>query len=34
MGSNEDYEECVVSMEREKERWINTPAPFRGEIVR
>ena len=34
MGSPQDYEDCVAAMESEKERWMNTPAPLRGEIVR
>ena len=34
MGSVEDYESCIKAMESEKERWMMTPAPLRGEIVR
>jgi aldehyde dehydrogenase family 7 protein A1 len=34
MGSLEDYEDCIAAMLSEKERWMNTPAPLRGEIVR
>lgn len=34
MGSVEDYEECIKAMEIEKEEWMNTPMPRRGEIVR
>jgi aldehyde dehydrogenase family 7 protein A1 len=34
MASSQDYEECIQAMESEKERWINTPMPVRGEIVR
>jgi acyl-CoA reductase-like NAD-dependent aldehyde dehydrogenase len=34
MASETDYEECVQAMEAEKEKWMNTPIPFRGEIVR
>lgn len=28
------YNECVVAMEEERARWVMTPAPIRGEIVR
>jgi len=34
MGSNQDYEDCIAAMESEREKWMNTPAPARGEIVR
>lgn len=34
MGSPADYEACVKSMEQEKIRWMKTPAPIRGEVVR
>ncbi len=34
MGSNQDYEDCIKAMESEKVRWMQTPAPIRGEIVR
>lgn len=33
-GSFDDYEACVTAMESEKVRWMKTPAPLRGEIVR
>lgn len=33
-GSPQDYEECVKAMESEKVRWMKTPAPIRGEIIR
>jgi aldehyde dehydrogenase family 7 protein A1 len=28
------YEECIKSMQEEKDRWMTTPAPARGEIIR
>ena len=34
MGSIDDYEDCIKAMEEEKQKWMNTPAPARGEIVR
>lgn len=34
MGSVEDYEACIEAMEQEKEKWMLTPMPIRGEIVR
>lgn len=34
MGSLADYEACVKAMEAEKIRWMKTPGPVRGEIVR
>lgn len=34
MGSKSDYEACVKAMESEKVKWMKTPAPIRGEIVR
>jgi aldehyde dehydrogenase family 7 protein A1 len=34
LGSQQDYEDCVKGMLAEKERWMKTPAPVRGEIVR
>jgi aldehyde dehydrogenase family 7 protein A1 len=34
MGSVDDYEDCIKAMEEEKDRWMNFPAPKRGEIVR
>lgn len=34
MGSVEDYESCIAAMEAEKEKWMTTPMPLRGEIVR
>jgi len=34
MGSVNDYEDCLKAMETEKEAWMNTPMPKRGEIVR
>ncbi len=34
MGSAADYEACVKGMEAEKIRWMKTPAPIRGEVVR
>lgn len=33
-GTKEDYQECVKAMEKEKMRWMKTPAPIRGEIIR
>lgn len=34
MGSAEDYEGCIHAMETEKDRWMQTPMPARGEIMR
>lgn len=34
LATTEQYEECIVSMEAEKDRWMLLPAPARGEIVR
>jgi aldehyde dehydrogenase family 7 protein A1 len=34
LASLQDYQDCMASMEAEKERWVKTPAPVRGEIVR
>ena len=34
MGSKADYEACVKAMELEKLRWMKTPGPIRGEVVR
>lgn len=34
LGSLQDYQDCMASMQTEKERWAKTPAPVRGEIVR
>ncbi len=34
MGNKADYEQCVKAMEAEKIKWMKTPAPVRGEIVR
>ena len=28
------YNECIVAMEEERAKWVQTPAPLRGEIVR
>ena len=34
MGSEEDYESCITSMEAERDRWMMLPMPKRGEIIR
>ena len=34
MGNSEDYESCIAAMEAEKEKWMLTPMPMRGEIIR
>jgi len=34
MGSLDDYENCIKAMEAAKDKWIHTPMPARGEIVR
>jgi acyl-CoA reductase-like NAD-dependent aldehyde dehydrogenase len=34
LASPQDYEDTILAMESEKERWMKTPAPLRGEIVR
>jgi len=28
------YNECIVAMEEERQKWVSTPMPIRGEIVR
>lgn len=34
MGSSSDFDACVDSMQAEKKKWMDMPAPVRGEIVR
>jgi len=34
MGNASDYDNCVSSMESEREKWMTLPMPARGEIVR
>lgn len=34
LASAQDYEDTIKAMEAEKDRWMLTPAPKRGEIVR
>jgi acyl-CoA reductase-like NAD-dependent aldehyde dehydrogenase len=34
LATKEDYEDCIKAMESEKVKWMKTPAPLRGEIVR
>lgn len=34
MGTAHDYEQAVRAMDAAKEKWMNTPAPVRGEVVR
>lgn len=34
LASIEDYEACIQAMKSEQARWMTTPAPTRGEIVR
>jgi aldehyde dehydrogenase (NAD+) len=34
MGSSADYESCIEAMEAEKEKWMLTPMPVRGEMIR
>ena len=34
MANVEDYHECVAAMEQQKDKWMKTPMPVRGEIVR
>jgi aldehyde dehydrogenase family 7 protein A1 len=34
MGSLKDYHECIQAMNDERIKWMKTPAPVRGEIVR
>lgn len=34
LASLQDYEDCMLAMQSEKERWMKTPGPVRGEIVR
>lgn len=34
MGSKADYESCIKAMEAEKIKWMKTPGPIRGEVIR
>ena len=34
MGNAVDYDNCISSMESEREKWMTLPMPARGEIVR
>jgi len=34
LASLEDYEACIKDMKSEQARWMTTPAPVRGDIVR
>jgi aldehyde dehydrogenase family 7 member A1 len=34
MGSVNDYHACIKAMEAEKIRWMKTPGPIRGEVIR
>lgn len=34
LASLEDYEACIKDMKSEQAKWMTTPAPARGEIVR
>ena len=34
MGSKADYESCIKAMESEKIKWMKTPGPIRGEVIR
>ena len=34
LGSFQNYHECIKSMNEERLRWMKTPGPVRGEIVR
>jgi aldehyde dehydrogenase family 7 protein A1 len=34
LASLQDYQDCMASMQSEKDKWAKTPAPVRGEIVR
>lgn len=34
MASLDDYEATIKGMQSEKVRWMKTPAPQRGEIMR
>lgn len=33
-GTVQDYENCIKAMNDAKDKWANTPAPVRGEVVR
>ena len=33
-ATKEEYNQCLEAMEEERARWVSTPAPVRGEIVR
>mmetsp|Transcript_31976 Transcript_31976/g.31269 ORF Transcript_31976/g.31269 Transcript_31976/m.31269 type:complete len:122 (-) Transcript_31976:1207-1572(-) len=33
-ASEKDYQDCITAMEKEKAKWMTTPGPVRGEIVR
>jgi aldehyde dehydrogenase family 7 member A1 len=34
LASIKDYHDTIAAMQEEKKRWMATPAPARGEIVR
>lgn len=34
LGTTDNYEECINAMAAEQDKWMLTPAPLRGEIVR
>ena len=34
LATNDQYEDCIRAMESERDKWMLTPAPVRGEIVR
>ena len=34
LASLQDYEECIKAMKSEHAKWMTTPAPIRGDIVR
>jgi aldehyde dehydrogenase family 7 member A1 len=34
MGTKAEYEACIKAMEAEKIKWMKTPGPIRGEVIR
>jgi len=34
LGNEKDYDDCVESLKSERDRWMKTPMPVRGDIIR
>ena len=34
MGSASDFDDCIAAMDADQARWMSTPMPQRGEIIR